>query len=59
MSPRPSISAVIAAYQAEEFIAEALSSVLGQTRAPDEVVVIDDGSTDGTRRAASRRSVPS
>lgn len=48
--PGPSISAVIAAYQAEDFIAEALDSILGQTRPPDEVVVVDDGSTDGTAR---------
>jgi glycosyltransferase involved in cell wall biosynthesis len=44
----PSISAVIAAYQAEEWIAEAIDSILGQTRPPSEVVVVDDGSTDRT-----------
>jgi len=44
----PTISAVIAAYQAEAFIAEAVDSILGQTRPPDEVVVVNDGSTDGT-----------
>ncbi len=46
--PGPTITAVVAAYQAEEWIAEALESILGQTRPPDEVVVVDDGSTDGT-----------
>jgi glycosyltransferase involved in cell wall biosynthesis len=46
----PSISAVVAAYQAEEWIGEALDSILGQTHPPDEVVVVDDGSTDGTAR---------
>ena len=45
---RPTISAVVAAYQAEDWIGEALDSILGQTHAPDEVVVVDDGSTDGT-----------
>jgi glycosyltransferase involved in cell wall biosynthesis len=44
----PSISAVVAAYQAEDFVAEAIDSILGQTRPPDEVVVVDDGSTDRT-----------
>jgi glycosyltransferase involved in cell wall biosynthesis len=50
----PSISAVVAAYQAEEWIAEALESILGQTRPPDEVVVVDDGSTDATARELER-----
>lgn len=44
----PSFSVVIAAYQAEAFVAEAISSALDQTRPPLEVVVVDDGSTDGT-----------
>jgi glycosyltransferase involved in cell wall biosynthesis len=52
--PGPSISAVLAAYQAEEWIAEALESILGQTRPPEEVVVVDDGSTDGTARELER-----
>jgi glycosyltransferase involved in cell wall biosynthesis len=46
--PAPSISAVIAAYNAEPFIGPALDSIVGQTRPPDEIVVVDDGSTDGT-----------
>lgn len=50
----PSISAVVAAYQAEEWIAEALESILGQSRPPAEVVVVDDGSTDGTARELER-----
>jgi glycosyltransferase involved in cell wall biosynthesis len=49
-----SVSAVVAAYQAEEWIAEALESILGQTHPPDEVIVIDDGSTDGTARELER-----
>lgn len=52
--PIPSISAVVAAYQAESFIAEALDSILGQTHPPDEVIVVDDGSTDGTARELER-----
>jgi glycosyltransferase involved in cell wall biosynthesis len=52
--PQQPISAVIAAYQAEDWIAEALESILSQTRPPDEVVVVDDGSTDGTARELER-----
>lgn len=44
----PSISAVVAAYNAEEWIGSAIESILGQTCPPDEVVVVDDGSTDRT-----------
>jgi glycosyltransferase involved in cell wall biosynthesis len=43
------VSVVIAAWNSEAYIAEAIESVLGQTVPPDEVIVIDDGSTDGTR----------
>jgi glycosyltransferase involved in cell wall biosynthesis len=50
----PSISAVVAAYQAERWIGEALESILSQTRPPDEVVVVDDGSTDGTAHELRR-----
>jgi glycosyltransferase involved in cell wall biosynthesis len=54
--PQPSISAVVAAYQAEGWIAEALDSILSQTRPPDEVIVVDDGSTDGTAHELERFS---
>ena len=53
---KPSISAVVAAYQAERFIGETLESILTQTRPPEEVIVVDDGSTDGTARELERFS---
>ena len=42
------VSVVIPAYNAEKHIARAIESVLVQTRPADEVIVIDDGSSDGT-----------
>ena len=42
------ISAVIPAYNAERYIARAIESVLSQTHPVDEIIVVDDGSTDGT-----------
>ena len=36
------------AYQAERWIGDTLETVLAQTSPPDEVVVVDDGSSDGT-----------
>ena len=47
-----SISVVIPAWNAEETLARALESVLAQTRPPDEIIVVDDASTDGTVRLA-------
>ncbi len=38
-------------YNRARFIAEALESVFGQTHAPTQVIVINDGSTDGTKAA--------
>lgn len=46
--PEPSFSIVIAAYQAESTICEAVNSALTQTYPALEVIVCDDGSTDGT-----------
>jgi glycosyltransferase involved in cell wall biosynthesis len=42
------------AYNVEPWIATALESVLTQTSPPDEVVVVDDGSTDGTTGEVER-----
>ena len=42
------IAAVIAVYNGAGLIRRSMESVLAQTRAPDEFLVIDDGSTDET-----------
>jgi glycosyltransferase involved in cell wall biosynthesis len=48
------VTALIIAYNQERFISEAIESVLAQTYANIEIVVADDGSTDGTQEIISR-----
>ena len=48
------VSVVIPPYNGSAFIGEALESVFAQTRLPEEIIVVDDGSTDGTAEALSR-----
>jgi len=45
---RPGISLLIPSYNHARYIAQALDSVFSQTLCPDEVIVVDDGSTDDT-----------
>jgi glycosyltransferase involved in cell wall biosynthesis len=48
------ISVVVPCHNGEVFLEEALGSIVGQTRAPDEVIVVDDGSTDRSAAIARR-----
>jgi len=49
-TPVPVVSVIIPAYNAEAFIAETLASVVAQTLTDIEIIVVDDGSRDGTAR---------
>ncbi|HEY2988594.1 MAG TPA: glycosyltransferase family A protein [Candidatus Binatia bacterium] len=44
----PLISCIVPVFNGERYLRETLDSILAQTYRPLEVVVIDDGSTDGT-----------
>jgi glycosyltransferase involved in cell wall biosynthesis len=44
----PTVSVVMAVYNAQDFLAEAIDSVLGQTLRDFELLVVDDASTDAS-----------
>ena len=48
------VTCVIPVFNGGEYLAEALDSVFRQTHTPIEIIVVDDGSTDGTPRCPRR-----
>jgi len=48
MGKRPKISVVIPVYNSDKFVGEAIDSVLNQSAVKVEIVLVDDGSTDGS-----------
>ena len=53
---QPTISCIVPVYNSERYLAEALDSILNQTSQNLDVIVVDDGSTDGTEAVARRYS---
>ena len=49
----PLVSVVVPVFNGERFLAAALESALEQTHDPVEVIVVDDGSTDGSAEIAA------
>ena len=52
MSDRPLVAVIIIFLNAEQFIQEAIDSVFGQTYEEWELLLVDDGSTDGSTAIA-------
>jgi glycosyltransferase involved in cell wall biosynthesis len=48
----PLVSVVMPVFNGERFLAEAIESVLAQTHAPVQTIVVDDGSSDGSEDIA-------
>jgi glycosyltransferase involved in cell wall biosynthesis len=51
---RPLVSILIPAYNSEEWVGAAIASAVDQTWRHKEIIVVDDGSTDGTLAIARR-----
>jgi glycosyltransferase involved in cell wall biosynthesis len=57
MAENPLISVVMPCFNAAPYVAEAIESALGQSYGNVEVIVVDDGSTDGSAEIVSRLAV--
>lgn len=53
-SPPPRLSVIMPVYNAAPFLSEAIESILGQTFARFELIIVDDQSTDGSREIIAR-----
>ena len=53
----PTVSVVVPVFNCERWLADALDSIFGQAWPALDVIVVDDGSTDGSARIASRYPV--
>ena len=51
---KPLVSILIPAYNSEEWVADAIRSAIAQTWQRKEIIVVDDGSSDGTAEVAQR-----
>ena len=52
------LSVMIGVYNGARYLGEAIDSVLAQTRPPCELIVVDDGSTDGSGAIADAYGPP-
>lgn len=55
MSPLPGVSVIVPTFNRRELLGRAIDSILAQTVPVDEIIVIDDGSSDGTGEMLAAR----
>jgi len=49
------VSVVIATYNKKDYLRKCLTSLMSQTHKPDELILVDNGSTDGTAEMIKKR----
>ena len=54
MTDKKLISVIVTAYNIKDYLPRCLESLLGQTYERLEIIVVDDGSTDGTAEICDR-----
>ncbi|WP_024541591.1 glycosyltransferase [Bifidobacterium choerinum] len=47
-----SVTAIVVSYNRAQLLGECLDGILGQTRRPDRIIIVDNASTDGARQVA-------
>ena len=57
-SPQKMVSICIPTYNRKEYLKETIESILGQTYKDYEIVIVDDGSTDGTEEMIKDLGIP-
>jgi GT2 family glycosyltransferase len=58
MTDTPAVSVIMAAYNADRFVGQAVASILSQTMEDFEFIVVDDGSTDATAEVVRSHDDP-
>jgi cellulose synthase/poly-beta-1,6-N-acetylglucosamine synthase-like glycosyltransferase len=56
-SARMSLTVIIPAYNEADFVGDTIQSLLAQTLPPDQIILVDDGSTDGTGDVGRRACI--
>ena len=57
-SRKPTVTVIVPTFNREKYLPEAIDSLLRQTVAPDQILIVDDGSTDNTSTVAASYPAP-